>query len=122
MFKEERILFPAIRMLEKSASAPSFPFGTVNNPIGVMEHEHDVAAEALRKLRELTDGYLPPEDACAAYRGLLKGLELLESDLHLHIHKENNILFPRAAALEHRLSSTPAEQGVLPLPVKRGTS
>jgi regulator of cell morphogenesis and NO signaling len=100
MFKEERILFPAIRMLEASASAPSFPFGTVNNPIGVMEHEHDVAGEALHKLRELTGDYNVPEDACNAYRGLLESLQRLESDLHLHIHKENNILFPRSAELE----------------------
>jgi regulator of cell morphogenesis and NO signaling len=70
-----------------------------------MEHEHDVAGQALRQLRELTDGFTPPEGACNTYEALLAGLAQLETDLHLHIHKENNILFPRAAKLEALLAS-----------------
>ena len=76
------------------------PFGTVQCPIKMMEHEHDQAGAALRKLRDLTNGYRIPEDACTTYRALLTGLAELETDLHEHIHKENNILFPRAAKLE----------------------
>jgi regulator of cell morphogenesis and NO signaling len=100
MAKEENILFPAIRILDSQNGPQAFPFGSVANPIGMMEHEHDDAGNALRRLRELTDGYTPPRDACPTYRVMLESLENLERDLHLHIHKENNILFPRAKELE----------------------
>lgn len=98
--KEEQILFPMIKELETAASAPCFHCGTVKNPIRVMEHEHDQAGHALARLRRLTNDYTPPTDACNTYRTLLAGLAELEADLHQHIHKENNILFPRAAAAE----------------------
>jgi len=100
MFKEERILFPAIRLMEQSAASPSFPFGTVANPIRIMEHEHDNAGDALSQLRTLTGDYGPPADACNTYRAMLDGLRELEADMHQHIHKENNILFPRGIELE----------------------
>lgn len=100
MLKEEQILFPAIRCLEDAEQPIAFPFGSVHNPIHMMEHEHDQAGAALRKLRELTGGYHVPDDACPTYRALLVGLAQLEADLHEHIYKENNILFPRAAQLE----------------------
>ncbi|MEX1097975.1 MAG: iron-sulfur cluster repair di-iron protein [Planctomycetales bacterium] len=100
MMKEERILFPAIRTLEQSVLPPMFPFGSVRNPIGMMEHEHDQAGEGLQRLRELTRDYAVPAGACTKYRALLDALDRLEADLHVHIHKENNILFPRAAELE----------------------
>jgi regulator of cell morphogenesis and NO signaling len=98
--KEEQILFPMIKELEASATAPCFHCGSVNNPIRVMEHEHDRAGDALARIRELTRDYSPPSDACNTYRTLLTELAALETDLHQHIHKENNILFPRAAAME----------------------
>ena len=94
----------AVRALERSAALPAFPFGSLRNPIRVMEHEHDVAGQALARLRQLTKDYRPPEDACPTYRALLDRLSRLEADLHRHIHKENNILFPRAAQLEASLS------------------
>ena len=100
MAKEENILFPAIKSLEEQSGQQSFPFGSVANPIGMMEHEHDDAGDALRRLRELTEDYTPPTDACPTYRVMLESLRNLEQDLHLHIHKENNILFPRAKELE----------------------
>lgn len=104
MMKEEQVLFPYIRLLDEALSkgqpAPPFPCGSVREPIRVMEDEHQSAGEALRRMRELTLGFRPPEDACDAYRKLMNDLRSLESDLHLHIHKENNILFPRAAAAE----------------------
>jgi regulator of cell morphogenesis and NO signaling len=103
MMKEEQILFPAIRQLEAASQRLSLPFGTVQNPIRMMEHEHDVAGNALGKLHELTNGYQIPRDACNTYCAMLQGLHELELDLHQHIHKENNILFPRAIAQEATL-------------------
>jgi regulator of cell morphogenesis and NO signaling len=106
MMKEERILFPLVKRMEEAALAgaapPAEPCGSVNNPIRVMEYEHDSAAAALREMRRITGDYSPPPDACATYRALFDGLQALEADLHLHIHLENNILFPRAGALEAR--------------------
>ena len=105
LMKEEQILFPyIIRMeeskIEKSPVVPSSCFGTVQNPIGMMEMEHDNAGEALRELRSLTSNYKVPEDACTSFRALYTGLLELEGDLHQHIHLENNILHPRAIAME----------------------
>jgi regulator of cell morphogenesis and NO signaling len=108
MLKEERVLFPLIKQLE-AARAP-FPIhcGSVNNPIHVMEHEHATAGSALQRLRALTGNYQAPSDGCPSYQALCDGLARLENDLHRHIHKENNILFPRAAALEATLGSAGA--------------
>jgi regulator of cell morphogenesis and NO signaling len=103
MFKEEKILFPAIRQLERSETQVTFPFGTVANPIRMMEHEHDNAANALATIRRVTDDYRVPGEACNTYRAMLDGLSHLERDLHRHIHKENSILFPRAQKLEQDL-------------------
>jgi regulator of cell morphogenesis and NO signaling len=100
MFKEEQILFPAIRRLEQSATPLAFPFGTLQNPIRMMEQEHDNAGDCLKRLRELTADFGVPDDACNTYRALLDGLHTLEQDLHLHVHKENSILFPRAIERE----------------------
>ncbi|MCB1161846.1 MAG: iron-sulfur cluster repair di-iron protein [Candidatus Krumholzibacteriia bacterium] len=97
MVKEERILFPAIRDLEDGGGS-SFHCGDLSGPIQVMEMEHDTAAGFLREFATLTQGYRPPADACGSLLALLDGLATLEADLHLHIHKENNILFPRTRA------------------------
>jgi regulator of cell morphogenesis and NO signaling len=105
LMKEERILFPLCRELETAATLPDAHCGTVRNPIRVMEHEHDNAGNALEKLRALTNGYAPPQDACNTFRATLDGLKTLEEDLHVHIHKENSILFPRAIEIEERLSA-----------------
>jgi regulator of cell morphogenesis and NO signaling len=82
---------------------PAFHCGSVNNPIDVMVDEHEHAGQALAKMRSLTRGYAAPSDACPTYVALLAGMAELEADLHLHIHKENNILFPRATKLESHL-------------------
>ena len=107
MMKEERILFPYIERLEQmstqGSSLPGSPFGSINAPIGAMEHEHDDAGRALARMRELTCGYVPPEGACNTFRGLYHGLEEFEKGMHEHVHLENNILFPRAARLEREL-------------------
>ena len=104
LMKEENILFPCLLRMEESAlagePAPPAMFGTVMNPIGMMMQEHDGAGDALRSLRFITSEYKLPEDACASYRTLYEALRGFEADLHQHIHLENNILFPRAAAME----------------------
>lgn len=89
MMKEEQILFPMI----VQGQGP-----TADGPISMMLHEHDEAAFALRRLRELTDDYRPPAEACNTWRALWHGLGALEESMHRHIHLENNILFPRALA------------------------
>jgi regulator of cell morphogenesis and NO signaling len=68
--------------------------------VSMMEHEHDSAGKALRGMRELSRGYVSLSDACVSYQTLYKALAELEADLHQHIHLENNILFPRAIAME----------------------
>ena len=102
--KEEMILFPAIAANEAALDAgrplPPTPFGTVSNPIHMMEMEHQNAGEGLATIREITNDFAVPDYACVTYRALISGLEELERDLHLHIHLENNILFPRAEQLE----------------------
>lgn len=100
MLKEEQILFPLVRQLDAGETAPEFHCGSLAAPIQQMESEHDQAGEALGKLRELTDGYSTPEWACNTYRALMDALAHLEYDLHQHIHKENNVLFPRALLME----------------------
>ncbi len=100
MLKEEQILFPMARELEVGESVPEFHCGSVANPIRQMESEHDQAGAALELLRELTDGYVPPDWACRSYQAMLSALADLEYDLHRHIHKENNVLFPRVLKME----------------------
>ena len=104
MMKEEHILFPYIKVLARQdasgcPAAPS-PFGTVKNPIRMMEIEHENAGHAMRKIRELTGGFAPPADACVTYTATLAELDEFERDLHQHVHLENNILFPRAVEME----------------------
>ena len=107
MMKEELILFPMVRQLEASDEAPMFHCGTLANPIRQMEVEHDQVGSALERLRELTDGFTAPEWASNTYRALLDALANLERDLHQHIHKENDVLFPRALEMEQRKRATP---------------
>lgn len=99
MLKEEHILFPACVELEQG-TASRFPFGSVEAPIAMMVHEHDEVAAGLAGMREATRGYEPPSDACISYRAMLERLAVLEADTHRHVHEENNLLFPRAIALE----------------------
>ena len=100
MMKEERVLFPMVRQLEASSQAPGFHCGSIGNPIRQMELEHDNAGEALARIREAADDFVAPDWACNTYRAMLNGLQELEQDMHQHIHKENNVLFPKASALE----------------------
>jgi len=103
--REEQVLFPMVRELATAQSAPSFHCGSICNPISVMLREHDAVGELLVHLRELTDGYRLPADGCASYEACFTGLAELEADTHLHIHKENNLLFPMVIAMENELSN-----------------
>lgn len=102
--KEELILFPFVRkMVNARITGKKFErpqFGTVENPIEMMKHEHDTEGERFREIARLTDNYTPPADGCNTYRTAFLMLEEFEQDLHKHIHLENNILFPNALALE----------------------
>ncbi|MFL0353741.1 iron-sulfur cluster repair di-iron protein [Xanthomarina sp. GH4-25] len=104
MKKEELILFPFIKKMVKAqidkGAILSPQFGTVANPIATMMEEHENEGERFRQIAELTDNYTPPADACNTYKVTFAMLDEFEKDLHLHIHLENNILFPEAAKLE----------------------
>jgi regulator of cell morphogenesis and NO signaling len=106
MQKEELMLFPFLAKYGRAETLgqplPPVPFGSVANPIGVMEREHEGAGGALGEIRGLTHGFEYPAYACSTVRALFDGLKALEADLHVHIHLENNILFPRAIALEKK--------------------
>lgn len=101
--KEEQVLFPMIRTLGTATRPPEFHCGRIANPISMMMLEHEHTGELLAQLRATTDGYRTPDDGCASYRALYDGLAHLEADTHLHIHKENNVLFPAVVELEARL-------------------
>jgi regulator of cell morphogenesis and NO signaling len=103
--KEEEVLFPMIRTLASANSQPTFACGSIANPITVMEQEHTAVGALLERLRQITGGYQAPEDTCASTRALMAGLAELEADTHLHIHKENNHLFPAALEREVQLPS-----------------
>jgi regulator of cell morphogenesis and NO signaling len=108
MLKEEQILFPYITAVEKAlkegTEAPTPFFGTVKNPVRMMMQEHETVGEILAELRTITNDYALPEGACTSYQLLFERLAELESDLHRHIHLENNILFPRALAAEEKVA------------------
>ena len=105
LVKEEQVLFPAIQQLADASEELMFEFGSIGNPISVMLREHDEVGGLLRELRSLTNDYTPPVDGCASYAALFAGLEQVEADTHLHIHKENNVLFPQVMELEQQRSS-----------------
>jgi regulator of cell morphogenesis and NO signaling len=104
MKKEELVLFPWVRKMVK-AQQKNEPlgrphFGSVQNPISMMLQEHDSEGERFRKIATLSDQYTPPADGCNTYKVAFSLLQEFEDDLHRHIHLENNILFPKAEALE----------------------
>lgn len=112
MKKEELILFPFIRKMteaklyNRDIATPHF--GTVENPVEMMKHEHEVEGDRFRKIVELSNNYTPPADACNTYKVTFAMLDEFEKDLHTHIHIENNIMFPRAIALEKTFEAAPA--------------
>jgi len=109
MKKEEMVLFPYIKEMvrvqreQKSFTQP--PFGTIKNPIRLMEQEHQYAGDGFRIMKSITNNFIPPENACNTYRVTFSMLDEFENDVHKHVHLENNILFPRAISLEYDLLS-----------------
>ncbi|HLJ16990.1 MAG TPA: DUF542 domain-containing protein [Bryobacteraceae bacterium] len=101
---EEHVLFPAIMNMGtvggsgRPVAKPQF--GSVRNSVSMLERDHDLAAQYLDEMRDLTYGYDLPENACHKLRELYEELQALQTDMHMHIHLENNVLFPCAARLE----------------------
>ena len=112
MKKEELILFPFVRkMLDaKSNSEISLnpSFGSVQNPIQVMMNEHSNEGDRFKRIAELSNNYAAPADGCTTYRVAFAMLKEFEADLHLHIHLENNILFPKAMEMEKLINASEA--------------
>jgi regulator of cell morphogenesis and NO signaling len=110
MAKEELVLFPYVAGLERALAGkgvrPHACFGSIASPIAMMSQEHDDAGELLAQIRELSGNYTVPQDACPTYHAYFDGLRAVEQDLHQHIHLENNILFPRALAMESSAMET----------------
>jgi regulator of cell morphogenesis and NO signaling len=104
MKKEEFVLFPFVRKMVKKKAAGELlsasPFGTVQDPIAMMHHEHAAEGERFEKIASLTNNYTPPADACSTYKVSFAMLKEFEEDLHTHIHLENNILFPKTIEME----------------------
>jgi regulator of cell morphogenesis and NO signaling len=105
MKKEELILFPKIKELERGIKQ-SAPVMNIQAPIAVMEDEHDHAGRCLEQIRELSNNYNPPADACTTYRLSFASLQAFEKDLHQHVHLENNILFPKAIEMYYQNATT----------------
>lgn len=107
MQKEEMVLFPYIKQLAATKKngdmlEPSH-FGTIQNPINMMEAEHEDAGDIMKEIAKLSNNFTPPESACNTFRALYAKLEEYQNDLFQHIHLENNILFPKAIKLEAEL-------------------
>jgi len=102
MIREERVLFPWLRRLERQTEIQVGPPWSVSRPISCMEHDHEEVGAMLERIRALTDDFCPPDQACRSWRGLYELLRVLELDTHAHIHKENSILFPAGIRAERQ--------------------
>ena len=100
MIKEEHVLFPMIRELDAYTACACGAPRSIAGPIEMMEAEHASAGDAMERMHALTNGYTPPEGACNTFRAMLDALASFERDMHEHVHKENNVLFPRALQRE----------------------
>lgn len=103
MKKEENILFPLIKALESGTIKELDPKASVKYPIKMMESEHTQEGDRFMRIRELTNDYTPPEDACNTYKLTYYKLREFNDDLEQHIHLENNILFPKSIRMEEEL-------------------
>ena len=97
--REEQELFPRIRQLD-AASDSSVPTRDLAAQIEPLAGEHEMVGALLDDLRRATSDYAVPEDGCASYAACYRALADLEEDTHLHVHKENNLLFPLVVRLE----------------------
>jgi regulator of cell morphogenesis and NO signaling len=103
LIKEEQALFPMIREMVTAESLPAFDCGSLKNPISLIVAEHDRIREQLARMRFVSDDYSAPSDASAAYRLCLRALGNLETDTQIHVHEEDDVLFPAAIAFEARI-------------------
>jgi regulator of cell morphogenesis and NO signaling len=108
MVKEEQVVFPYIKQLVNAKSRQDVPqaetLQSVKNPINLMEMEHELVGKNMEIIRQLANNYILPAEACATYSLLYRLLQEFEEDLHMHVHLENNILFPKAIAAEKKLN------------------
>lgn len=102
LVKEEEILFPYITLLEKGLTTDLKGYASLKDAMDDLHSEHDSAGEGMRRIGELTGGYVTPSDGCNTYQVALEKLKAFEKDLHRHVHLENNILFPKALSLEKK--------------------
>jgi regulator of cell morphogenesis and NO signaling len=109
LVKEEKMLFPYIKKLQvaykNGLELPFPPFGSVGSPIRITESEHEHAGRFMEEISRLANSYEPPKDACGRFKLLYAELKDFENDLHMHVHLENNILFPKAVKLEEKLNN-----------------
>lgn len=103
MTREERVIFPAITRLERTQAPVRLASGTLADALQELIDEHDVVGDLLKRIRELTGDHMPPADACGSYHAMLAGLAQFERDIHEHVHRENNVLFPQVLRLDERL-------------------
>jgi regulator of cell morphogenesis and NO signaling len=96
MSKEEMALFPALKRLEAAGNSEHPLTDMLKTPIAMMEHEHTIAGDLMKSIRNLSNHYTVPEFACPTYRVTYQKLKQFDDDLMTHVHLENNILFPRA--------------------------
>jgi regulator of cell morphogenesis and NO signaling len=104
MQKEEKILFPAIKDMVQNGNK-NFQFGSIENPVKMMEQEHDGAGDIIKKIQQLSNNFTTPGHACNTYKALYHMLEEFTNDLFQHIHLENNILFQKVRELEAQLEN-----------------
>lgn len=108
MKKEEQVLFPRIQEIEtitaQQKENPQLNISYLQAPISIMEQEHDHAGALTAEIRKLTTNYIPPQDACTTYKLLFASLQAFETDLHQHVHLENNLLFPKAIGMFDRMN------------------
>lgn len=112
LLKEEQTLFPLITKMEEATARqevpPKLPFGTIQNPIGMMVFEHDETGVDLKRMREMSNGFVAPPNAGAGIGALYEGLKAFEKDMHEHVFLENYVLFPRATVLEKQAAKRSA--------------
>ena len=99
--EEDKTVFPAVRQLESADGGRTAVTANLKSMFAKLESEHKNAGAALARFKELTDNYTPPEWACNTFRALYDGLAHLENDTHQHVHKENNLLFPKALTITY---------------------
>ncbi|MBU6410702.1 MAG: iron-sulfur cluster repair di-iron protein, partial [Verrucomicrobia bacterium] len=104
--EEDEIVFPEIRKLEAKSNGGAVVILNLPASLEKLEREHDSAGAALEQFKALSDNYTPPDWACNTFRALYDGLAHLEKNMHQHVHKENNVLFPKALAVAGKPGKT----------------